>query len=421
MSEETAAESVKAEQSRTDRTGVVALLAANLISLVGNQVTHFALPWFVLAQTGSAAQTALVAATQMGGYLLATIWGVVLVDRFGPKWLSVVADAVSFVSIISIPILIETVGLDLWQILVLVLGGVILDSPGNNARYGILTDLIERTRWSGERVYSAFSSADGIARISGPVLAGGLIAWVGAVNALWIDAATFAVSGLLVAVFVPKTSRPQLPPSSFFGDIRGGWDYLRSKPLLVRFFALVVCVNLTAVPLAAVVIPKIARDHYESARVGGVMLAADGAGVILGGLLFGVIGRRLTAYRTMLFALVVFFLSLTILGALPPVPVSVIALGLTGIGFGVLVPNNQILYRRFIDVEFRGRLLGLRDAVVGISAPTMVVIVGIALDIAPIAPVVIALGLINLAVLIWFLREPVFQELKVREAPPRPG
>jgi hypothetical protein len=66
-------------------------------------------------------------------------------------------------------------------------------------------------------------------------------------------------------------------------------------------------------------------------------------------------------------------------------------------------------------------MLGLRDAVVGISAPTMVVIVGLALDIAPIAPVVIALGAINLGVLIWFLREPVFRELNQREAPPPPG
>jgi MFS family permease len=241
------------------------------------------------------------------------------------------------------------------------------------------------------------------------------------VNALWIDAATFAISAGLVAALVPVTSRPERSSSSFFGDVRAGWDYLRAKPLLVRFFALVVSVNLTAVPLAAVVVPKIARDHYGSARVGGVMLAADGVGVILGGLLFGAIGRRLTAYRSMLFALIVFFLSLLTLGLLPPIPVSVLALGLTGIGFGVLVPNNQILYRRFIDVEFRGRLLGLRDAVVGVSAPTMVVIVGLALDIAPIAPIVIVLGLINLAVLIWFVRDPLFRELNRREAPHPPG
>jgi MFS family permease len=401
--------------SRRDRLGIQALLAANAISLTGNQVTMFALPWFVLETTDSAAQTALVAATQMAAFLIAAIAGGVAVDRFGPKWLSVVSDVASGLSIAAIPVLMQTIGLDLWQVLVLAFLGAILDSPGGNARYGIITDLIDLTGWRSERVYSAFSSADGVARIGGPILAGGLIAWFGAVNALWVDAASFAVSALLITVLVPLTTRPVMPEASFLGDVRAGWDYLRSRPLLVRFFTLIVCVNLTAVPLAAVVIPKIAHDHYGSSRVGGIMLAADGIGVIVGGVFFGMIGRRLTPYRSMLVALVLLFLSLALLSGLFPVAVSVAALALTGIGFGVMVPNNQTVFRRITDLEFRGRLLGLRDAVVGISSPMMVVIVGLALDVSPARLVIFSLAAINLAVLIWYVQETRFRELNVPE------
>jgi MFS family permease len=401
--------------SRRDRLGILALLAANAISLTGNQVTMFALPWFVLETTDSAAQTALVAATQMAAFLIAAIAGGVVVDRFGPKWLSVVSDVASGLSIAAIPVLMHTVGLDLWQVLVLAFLGAILDSPGGNARYGIITDLIDLTGWRSERVYSAFSSADGVARIGGPILAGGLIAWFGAVNALWVDAASFAVSALLITVLVPLTTRPVMPEASFLGDVRAGWDYLRSRPLLVRFFTLIVCVNLTAVPLAAVVIPKIAHDHYGSSRVGGIMLAADGIGVIVGGVFFGMIGRRLTPYRSMMVALVLLFLSLALLSGLFPVAVSVAALALTGIGFGVMVPNNQTVFRRITDLEFRGRLLGLRDAVVGISSPMMVVIVGLALDVSPARLVIFSLAAINLAVLIWYVQETRFRELNVPE------
>ena len=400
---------------RRDRLGILALLAANAISLTGNQVTMFALPWFVLETTDSAAQTALVAATQMVAFLLAAIAGGVVVDRFGPKRLSVVSDVASGLSIAAIPILMHTIGLDFWQVLVLAFLGAILDSPGGNARYGIITDLIDLTGWRSERVYSAFSSADGVARIGGPILAGGLIAWFGAVNALWVDAASFAVSALLITVLVPLTTRPIMPAASLLGDVRAGWDYLRSRPLLVRFFTLIVCVNLTAVPLAAVVIPKIAHDHYGSSRVGGIMLAADGIGVIVGGVFFGMIGRRLSPYRSMMVALVLLFLSLLVLSGLFPVPVSVGALALTGIGFGVMVPNNQTVFRRITDLEFRGRLLGLRDAVVGISSPMMVVIVGLALDVSPARLVIFSLAAINLSVLIWYLQEALFRELNVPE------
>ena len=401
--------------SRRDKAGIIALLSANAISLTGNQVTMFALPWFVLETTDSAAQTALVAATQMAAFLLAAIAGGVVVDRFGPKWLSVVSDLASGLSIAAIPILMHTIGLRLWQVLVLAFLGAILDSPGGNARYGIVTDLIDLTGWRPERVYSAFSSADGVARIFGPILAGGLIAWIGAVNALWVDAASFAVSALLITVLVPLTTRPLRPESTFMGDVQAGWEYLRSRALLIRFFSLIVCVNLTAVPLAAVVIPKIAHDHYGSSRIGGVMLAADGIGVILGGLVFGIIGRRLTAYRSMLVALVLLFLSMLLLSGLFPVPISVAALALTGIGFGVMVPNNQTVFRRITDVEFRGRLLGLRDAVVGISSPVMVVIVGLLLDLSPVRLVIMLLALINLGVVVWYLRESVFAQLNAHE------
>jgi DHA3 family macrolide efflux protein-like MFS transporter len=216
-------------------------------------------------------------------------------------------------------------------------------------------------------------------------------------------------------VLVPLTTRPVLPDASFLGDVRAGWQYLRSRALLVRFFTLIVCVNLTAVPLAAVVTPKIAQDHYGSSRVGGIMLAADGVGVIVGGLLFGVLGRRLTAYRSMLVALVFLFLSLLILSGLFPVTVTVAALAMTGLGFGVMVPNNQTVFRRITDLEYRGRLLGLRDAVVGVSSPAMVVIVGLALDVSPSRLVIFLLAAINLGVLLWYLRERLFLELNAPE------
>jgi MFS family permease len=407
--------SVMTAAHQRDRTGILALVSANAISLTGNQVTMFALPWFVLETTRSAVQTALVASTQMAAFLAASIAGGVIVDRFGPKWLSVVSDVVSGLSIAAIPLLMKTVGLDLWQVLLLAFLGAILDSPGGNARYGIITDLIERTGARSERVYSAFSSSDGVARIGGPILAGALIAWFGAVNALWIDAASFAISAALITVLVPSTSRPRKAAASFLEDVRAGWEYLRSRALLVRFFALIVCVNLTAVPLAAVVIPKLARDFYDSPRAGGVMLAADGIGVILGGFVFGAIGSRLTPYRSMLAALLLLLLSLALLGALFPVVISIGALALTGVGFGIMVPNNQTVFRRITDLEFRGRLLGVRDAVVGVSSPIMVIIVGLALDQAPIRAVILGLAAINLGVLVWFLREQLFWKLNAPE------
>ena len=77
------------------RLPIVALLVANAISIVGNQLTALAIPWFVLLTTGSAARTGLVAAWGTAATVAASFLGGVLVDRLGLKRTSVVTDLAS--------------------------------------------------------------------------------------------------------------------------------------------------------------------------------------------------------------------------------------------------------------------------------------------------------------------------------------
>ncbi len=63
-----------------NRTPVIALLTANIVSLVGNSLTAVALPWFVLQTTGSAAQAGLVGFAQLLPAFVAGILGGSLVD-----------------------------------------------------------------------------------------------------------------------------------------------------------------------------------------------------------------------------------------------------------------------------------------------------------------------------------------------------
>ena len=370
----------------------------------------FALPWFVLETTDSAAQTALVAATQMAAFLLAAIAGGVVVDRFGPKWLSVVSDLASGLSIAAIPILMHTIGLRLWQVLVLAFLGAILDSPGGNARYGIVTDLIDLTGWRPERVYSAFSSADGVARIFGPILAGGLIAWIGAVNALWVDAASFAVSALLITVLVPLTTRPLRPEVDLHGRCPGGVG-ISALPCLAG--PLLLADRLREPDGRATGCRRHPQDRSRPLRLVARRRRNAGRGRDRRDPRRpGLRDHRSPADRLSLdadCALVLLFVSLLSALGLFPVPVSVAALALTGFGFGIMVPNNQTVFRRITDVEFRGRLLGLRDAVVGVSSPMMVVIVGLLLDVSPVRLVIFPAGADQPGVVVWYVRERVFE------------
>ena len=71
------------------------MLAANLISQLGNQFSNIAIPWFVLETTGSAGKMGLVAAV---GLIPLIIMGAVaggMVERVGYRRMAIISDLAS--------------------------------------------------------------------------------------------------------------------------------------------------------------------------------------------------------------------------------------------------------------------------------------------------------------------------------------
>lgn len=90
---------------RRERIGVVALLTASGLSGLGDMVAAIALPWFVLQETGSPALTALTGFAPLVSLVVGGIVGGAVVDRFGFRPVSIVADLASGATIALIPIL----------------------------------------------------------------------------------------------------------------------------------------------------------------------------------------------------------------------------------------------------------------------------------------------------------------------------
>ena len=132
-----------------------ALFAANAISMSGNVAALVAIPWFVLQTTGSAARTGVVAAAGLVPIVVSGFFGGALVDRLGYRRTSVVADLASAGAVAAIPLLHRDVGIEFWQLVVLVFLGGLLDAPGVTARASLLPDVAAAAGWSLERASGA--------------------------------------------------------------------------------------------------------------------------------------------------------------------------------------------------------------------------------------------------------------------------
>ncbi|MCC6791764.1 MAG: MFS transporter, partial [Thermomicrobiales bacterium] len=241
------------EHERARRLPIVALLTANAISMVGNNLGLVAVPWFVLETTGSAARTGIVAFATVLPTVLAAILGGALVDRVGKRQISVLADLVSGATVACIPLLHHTVGIAFWQLTLLVFLGALLDAPGNTARMAIVPNLANLGGISLERANGASQAIQSGSVLLGPPLAGLLIAWLGPSDVLWLNAISFIVSATIVAWMVPRGETVAARSGRYLADVRAGLSFIRRDRFLIALLGIGALANFAGAPLFAVV------------------------------------------------------------------------------------------------------------------------------------------------------------------------
>lgn len=362
------------------RAPLLALFAANAVSLTGNVAALVAIPWFVLQTTGSATKTGITAFAGLLPVVLSGLFGGALVDRLGYRRTSIVADVASALAVAAIPLLHSTVGLEFWQLVVLVFLGGVLDAPGGTARAALLPDVATGAGWSFERATGATAVVERFARLAGAPLAGVLIAATGATNVLWIDAASFLVSAALVAVGVPRPAVEREPrKTSYRRELREGYAFLRADRTLAVLVFIVSLTNLFDA-VAMIALPVLAHDIYESALSLGLMTAAGGAGSVLGALAFAAIGHRLSRRAVFTWGFIFVTLSFPVAAFFPPLAVLLVAKTISGLASGPLNPVIDTVFMERVPAGMRGRVFGVTQAAAWVAIPLGVLVAGAVIE-----------------------------------------
>jgi MFS family permease len=392
---------------------VLALLGANIVSLVGSMLTIVALPWFVLITTGSAAKTGLTGAFEVLPMFVAGVFGGTLVDRLGYKRSSVIADVVSGVGVALVPLLYHTVGLAFWQLLLFVFIGSLLSVPGLTARRAMLPELAQMAGWRLERVNASFESVQFIALLLGPPIAGLLIAIIGASNVLWLDATSFGVSALVVASVIPRVASgvEGAARGAYRDELRAGLRFILNDRLLLTLALGLAVTNMLGNPLFGVVLPVFARDVYGKASVLGIIIAAGGAGQIVGATLYGAFGHRLPRRALWLAAFLIEPLVWLPLVVTHSLPVIIGALAAGGILIGPTNPMLVTIRHERIPQELRGRVFSTFSAISGVAQPFGLALGGVAVQVFGLRGTLIALTLALCAVGVAMLFLPVLREM----------
>lgn len=377
-----------------------AILGANAISMQGNALAQLALPWFVLATTGSAAKTGITAAFGLVPLILSGFFGGTIVDRLGHKRASVIADLASLVAVALIPLLHGLGLLNFGLLLALVFLGALLDAPGATARAALVPELIRLGRLRPERANTAHEVIESGAQFAGPIVAGLLIATLGPATVLWFDAATFLISALLVAVAVPtlRLHADEQPTNGYLADLTAGMRFVLRDPPIRSIFISATVISFLFSPLFGVILPFYIKATYESATGLGLIIGAFGGGGVLGALVYAAGAHRLPRRATFVggvFAICGGFIALT---PLPPLPLMIAAFFLAGLLSGPNGPLIPTILQERTPQALRGRVFGATTAIGYAGAPLGVLVAGALLQTVGVQPVLIGSAAIFSAV-----------------------
>jgi MFS family permease len=257
---------------------ISALLAAEVISSLGTQMTWLALPWFVLRTTGSPERMTWVIIAEILPIGVLGFWGGAIAARFGTRRTMLVCDAARAPLLALIPLLHALGWLPFPALLAIVaLTGVFI-APYFAVQRSVVPELVGEEQEDVAYATAFFQAANRLTIFLGPPLAGLLIAFLGAANILYVDAATYVVSFTLVLLFVDP---PEVAAPPQGGVLAGARFVLRDKLLRVwtpAFTLLDVCWQLIFASLPVLVVTQYRADPH----ILGWLFGALGGGAVVG-------------------------------------------------------------------------------------------------------------------------------------------
>ena len=416
-----------------DRVPMMGLLIATLTGMIGRNLSVVALPWYVLATTGSAARAGAVGFAVFLPGLMAGIMGGVLVDRFGYRQVSVVSDIFTAAATALIPLFAITMGLQFWQLLILVFFSSLLDIPSFTARRSMVPELAARAGMKLDRANALFESLMGLSTLLGAPLAGLLVAIMGARNVIWLDALASAISAVVIALAVPGNAfvRHVFEGGGLVRDIRAGLNFIRNDAVLWPLAVVLALSNGLNAALGGLALPVYVRAEFGSAKSLGLLLSALGAGSLIGATLYGWLAGRVSRRWIWCVGYMIVPIEWWIFLVNPGVAVLAAAFLLSGLVMGPVNPIMVTLRHERSPANVRGRVFSTYSAIAMSTSPVGILIGGWMIEGVGFNPTVIAfavaaqlIGVASLMIPGFHLmdrsqdaREPVDDDLLGRPVP----
>jgi MFS family permease len=325
-----------------------------LVSYIGAWMQTMAEAWLVLELTDSGVAVGATFAFRFLPVFLFGLWGGAIADHFDRRKVLLVTQTISAVLAVVLWLVVLTDVVDVWMVfgLAIALGFVtVVDEP---AKQAFTEEMVGRDRLA--NAVALNSAVGNSARITGPALAGLLIATVGVSWVFFVNAISFfAVVAALLAMRKSELHRHHHPEGR--PRVKEGLLYAWGIPE-VRITIILVAVVGTLVYNFPTYLTLLASETFGGgAGLAGFLMAILGVGTVIGGLVAAHRGH--TTLRIVILGAVLLGSVLVVTAILPSqhlVEVALVPLGALAVFFGTTANAHMQLSSA---PQLRGRVMAI--------------------------------------------------------------
>jgi DHA3 family macrolide efflux protein-like MFS transporter len=335
-----------------------------LVSLVGSQLTGFALSVYVYDMTKSVMFLALAQIANQAPYVLLSPIAGVLADRLNRRTAMIISDFGAGLSVAATAILYFTGVLRPWMVIPINLFMAAFNSLMWPSYTAAVTLLVPKKQYG--RANGFVQLGEALPQIAGPALAGMLYVVIKLGNMAALDFFSYLFAVVLMLLFVripnpPRTEDAQKGKGSFWKELRFGWDYIIARKGLLSLQMLFMAMNFLSGIMGPLIVPLI-LDTWDASTLG-YTTTIMGVGMLAGTLVMSAWGGGKRKIVTLLSAGVLSGAFIAIATLRPSIPLIVVG------GFGamffspILNACSQAIWQSKVAPDVQGRVFAFRRAI----------------------------------------------------------
>lgn len=352
----------------------LALWAAHSVSTLGDALTTLTLILLITERTHSVAAvgglTVVIAVPAVAIGLLSGAY----VDRHDRRRIMIVADASRAVLLAALAILtFSTPALPAIYVIAFLQASV--GTFFNPARAGVMQAIVRADEQV--RANSLIQITTVIGELAGTTVAGVLVAtshayWI----AFTIDAATFALSGTLVATIRTARGTPPERRRTTWAAITDGLRAVQASPALRALLLVFSALTFALSPMAVLLTPYVVDTLHISTGWIGVIQAGDTAGNIVGGTIAAATARHLRPRALILTGTAMLAAVIASLARTTTVTTLFAAYLVFGLLTVIIQTGIGALTQTEVDNTLIGRFIGLMSIIPGAVSVLAMTVVG---------------------------------------------